>query len=77
MFKVNSKDTKMTYRRRFGVFIVDFEQISQIVATFPLLTLEYVNAGWERIFHWRCSSETYVGPCQTSMTEIFAEIVND
>ena len=51
MFKVNSKDTKMTYRRRFGVFIVDFEQISQIVVRFLLLTFKYVNTGWERIFH--------------------------
>ena len=39
MFKVNKKDTKTTHWRRSGVFIVNFEQNSQFVLVFQLLTL--------------------------------------
>ena len=47
LFKVNNGNTKavckkcskLTVRRRFVVFIVNFEQISLIVLVFPLLTL--------------------------------------
>ena len=35
MFKVNNKETLY----RFGVFVVNFEQIPHIVLVFPLLTL--------------------------------------
>ena len=34
--------------RRSGVFIINFEQISHIVLVFLLLTLNNLNAGWER-----------------------------
>ena len=34
-----TKKTPERCRRRFGVFIVDFEHISHLVLVFPLLTL--------------------------------------
>ena len=39
LFKVNNKDAKTTSVMPFGVFIVNFEQISHIVLVVPLLTL--------------------------------------
>ena len=39
MFKANNKDTKTMPWRRFGVIIVDFEHILQLVPKFLLLTL--------------------------------------
>ena len=39
MFKVNNKNTRMTTLASSGVFIVNFELISQLVLVFPLLTL--------------------------------------
>ena len=39
LLKVNNKDAKTTSVMPFGVFIVNFEQISHIVLVVPLLTL--------------------------------------
>ena len=39
MLKVNNKDRELGHRRRFGVFIVNFEQISLQFLSFPLSTL--------------------------------------
>ena len=40
MLKVNNKDaTERRHWRRVGVFIVNFERVSQLVLVFPLLTL--------------------------------------
>ena len=39
MFIVNSKDARMTERRRSGVFIVNFEHISDLVQGFLWETL--------------------------------------
>ena len=43
MFKVNNKD-----RRRSGVFIVNFEHISQLFSSVSIFNFEHVNAGWVR-----------------------------
>ena len=40
MFKVDFKDTRTASWRRFGVFIVNFEKISNIVLMFLLLILK-------------------------------------
>ena len=39
MLKVNNKDTERRHLRRTGVFIVNFEHISQLLLVFSLLTL--------------------------------------
>ena len=39
MFNVNNKDTERRQWRRFGIFIVNFEHISDFVLVFLLLTL--------------------------------------
>ena len=46
IWKVNNKYTRMTSCCRFGVFIVNFEQISHIVLIFPLLTLNKRMPAW-------------------------------
>ena len=46
MFKVNNEDTKTT-RRRFGVFIVNFEHISHLCSSVSFVNFEHVIAGWE------------------------------
>ena len=50
MLEISSKLTKMTperhHWRRSGVFIVNFEQISNIVLVFSLL-FEQLNTGWD------------------------------
>ena len=43
MFKVNNKNTK---RRRFGIFIVDFEHISHLCSSASIVNFEQVNVGW-------------------------------
>ena len=43
MFKVNNKD-----RRRSGVFIVNFEHISQLFSSVSIFNFKHVNAGWVR-----------------------------
>ena len=39
MFEVNNKDTERRQWRRFGVFIVNFEHISNLALVLLLLTL--------------------------------------
>ena len=46
IWKVNNKYTRMTSCCSFGVFIVNFEQISHIVLIFPLLTLNKRMPAW-------------------------------
>ena len=61
MFKVNNRNTrtrceifsKLTINpserrhwRRFGILIVNFEHISQLVLVFSIVNFEQVNAGW-------------------------------
>ena len=54
------KTSKRRQWRRFGVFIVDFEDISQLPLVFSTVDVEQVNACWGwRVFHfhwnsWRC-----------------------
>ena len=49
MFKVNNEDTKTT-RRRFGVFIVNFEHISHLCSSVSIANFEQVKAaGKEKI----------------------------
>ena len=43
MFKVNNKNTR---RRRFGIFIVDFEHISHLCSSASIVNFEQVNVGW-------------------------------
>ena len=50
MFNVNNKDTRTTPRRRFGVFIVNFEHISYLdLINAPIVNFEHVIAGWDPI----------------------------
>ena len=42
MFKVNSR----RHRRRFGVFIVNFEHISHLCSSVSIVNFEQVSAGW-------------------------------
>ena len=44
MFKVNNKETRTTHWHHSGVFIVNFEHISNLFLVFLLLTL---NIYWE------------------------------
>ena len=48
IWKVNNKDTKTTILRRSGVFIVNVEQILQIVLVFPF-DFGQVNDPWEKL----------------------------
>ena len=43
--KLTIKTPELSQRRRSGVFIVNFEQISHIALVLQLLTLEQLNAG--------------------------------
>ena len=45
--KLTIKTPERRHWRRFGVFIINFEDISQLVLVFPLLTLnKWTPAGW-------------------------------
>ena len=48
MFKINHKNTRMTWRQwlRSGVFIVNFEHISKLFSSVPIVDFEQVNVGW-------------------------------
>ena len=39
LFKFENKDTRMMSMKSFGIYIVNFEQISHIASAFPLMTL--------------------------------------
>ena len=41
--------------RRFGVIIVNLEQILPIILVFSLLTLNGLNADWDRFYLLRCT----------------------
>ena len=43
--------TSICGKGRFGVFTVNFEQISHIILVFPLFT-KLVNAGWQALPIW-------------------------
>ena len=43
MFKVNNKDTRTTAWRCSGIFIVDFEHISDPCSTVSIVNFEQVN----------------------------------
>ena len=47
MFKVNNKDTKTMPLMPFGVFIVNFEHISQLFSSVSIVNFEHVIAGWK------------------------------
>ena len=46
MFKVNNKDTKTTPMTSSGVFIINFEHISQLCPSVSIVNFEHVIAGW-------------------------------
>ena len=51
MFKVNNKNTKIMPMAYFGVFIVNFEHISQLCLNVFNINFEQVNAGWVVVPH--------------------------
>ena len=46
MFKVSIKTSKRRQWLRFGVFIVNFEYISHLCFSVPIVNFEHVIAGW-------------------------------
>ena len=46
MFKFNKKTLERRQERRFGVFVVNFERISNFFLVFPLLTLSKEMSAW-------------------------------
>ena len=53
MFKVNNKNTGRTSWRCFGVFIVNFENISQLFSSVSIVNFEQVNVScvfWELLW---------------------------
>ena len=47
--KLTIKTPKRRHWRRFGVFTVNFEHISQLCSSVSIVNFEYVNAGWAEI----------------------------
>ena len=43
MFKINNKNTRMTSRRRSGIFIVNIDYISHLFSTVSGVEFEQVN----------------------------------
>ena len=43
MFKVKTKGTRITSKRYFGVFIVNFERISQLFYSVLIVNFKHVN----------------------------------
>ena len=42
--------TKRRHWRRFGVFIANFEHISQLCSSISIVNSEHVIAGWDLLF---------------------------